>query len=87
MRGDQEILVLPVGEVLDGQRQAFPEVPVGYRALSPTPGDERGHAVDQQCGPAFAQEGVDQPGNIGGVGAQLGQRVVPLAEPVPQHRR
>jgi hypothetical protein len=27
VRGHQEILVLPVGEILDGQRHAFPEVP------------------------------------------------------------
>jgi hypothetical protein len=55
----------------------------GRGALVPAPGDERGHAVHQQRGPAFAQIGVC----IGVIGAQLGQRVVPLAEPVPQHRR
>ena len=54
VRGHQEILVLSVGEILDGQRHAFPEVPASYGALFTAPGDERGHAVHQQCGPAFA---------------------------------
>ena len=59
---------------------------VGRRALVPAPGDERGHAVDQQGWPALAQKRVREPGSIALIRAQLGQRVVPLAEPVPQHR-
>ena len=59
---------------------------VGGGALVPAPGDERGYAVDQQRGPAFAQERVREPGSIVLIRAQLGQRVVPVAKPVPQHR-
>ena len=59
---------------------------IGRRALVPAPGDERGHPVDQQRRPALAQKRVREPGSVGVIGAQLGQRVVPLAKPVPQHR-
>ena len=72
MRGNQEILVLPVDEILDGQRQAVPEMLASRAALFPAPGDERGHAVDQQRGPAFAQEGIRRPERDGGLGAYLG---------------
>ncbi len=60
---------------------------VGGCALVPAAGDERGHAVQQQCGPALAQKGMRQPGSVGVIRAQFGQCVIPLAEPVPQHRR
>ena len=56
-------------------------------ALVPVPRYQRGHAVGQQRRPAFAQERVHQPGIVREVRAKLGQRVVPLTEPEPQHRR
>jgi hypothetical protein len=87
VRGGQEVPVLPVGDGLDGQRQPGAQLPADLRALVPAPGDERGHAVHQQRGPAFAQEGIGQPGGVLVIQAQFGQRVVPLAEPVPQHGR
>ena len=86
VRGDQEVLVLPVGASPDGQGQARAELLISRRTLVPAPGDERGHAVDQQRWPALAQECIREPGSIALVRAQLGQRVVPLAQPVPQHR-
>ncbi len=83
--GDQEVLILPLGENLIGQhlRQAPAKSLPGDDALIPAPGDERGHAMHQQGRPAFAEIAI----GVGILGAQLGQRVVPLAEPVPQHRR
>jgi hypothetical protein len=83
VRRDQEVLILPVGEGLDRQGQALPELPGRRRALVAMPGDQRGHAVRQQRRPPFAQIAI----RAGVVEAQLGQRVVPLAQPVPQHRR
>ena len=87
MRGDQEVPILPVGENLDGQSQALAKVLAGHGALVPAPGDERGHTMHQQGRPVFAQKCVSQPGSIDVIGVQLGQGIVPLAEPVPQDRR
>ena len=63
--GEQEVLVLPVGENLNGQSLAQAKVLAGRGALVPPPGDERGHAVLQQRRPAFAQIRI----RIGIVGA------------------
>ena len=87
VRGDEAFPVLPVGDPQDRESQARAEMLIGRRTLVPAPGDKRGYAVDQQRWPALAQKRVGEPGSIALIRAQLGQRVVPLAKPVPQHRR
>src|SRR5690242_13634234 len=41
VRGEQEVPVLPVGEILDGQGQALAQVQVGQGTLILAPGDQR----------------------------------------------
>ena len=80
VRRDQEVLVLPVRDRLDGQSQALAKLLVGHRALIPPAGDERGHAMPQQRRPALAQKGIRQPGSIGVIRAQVtGQQLSVLA--------